>query len=121
MRQLDGIDGAGLLAHAAIDAPEFIDVELGGVFFAIGPGTFGGLDVDAVGRAGRGTHETGDAFDPAFVVLVEAMNAAICFEEHSSLFDGQVFAFFFRILNHAILAANHDVEHVAHRRSQPDE
>ena len=76
-RQLDGVDRAGLFAHAAEDAAQLVDGEALGIFFAVGPGAFDADDVDAMGRAGRGTEETGHALHPALLVLVQAMHAAI--------------------------------------------
>ena len=55
--QLDGVAGARLLAHAAVDAPKLVDVKLLGVLLAVRPGRFFGDDVYAVGRAGRRAHE----------------------------------------------------------------
>ena len=40
-RQFDGIDRAGFFAHAAIDTAKFVDCEGLGIFFAVGPRTFG--------------------------------------------------------------------------------
>jgi len=74
--EFDRIDGAGLFAHAAEDAAEFVDFELGGVFFAVIPGGFGGLDVDAVGGADGGAHHAGDALDTAGGVFVESVDAS---------------------------------------------
>ena len=120
MRQFDGVDGAGFLAHAAVDAAEFVDVEFLGVFLAIGPGGLGGFDVDAAGGAGGGAHEAGDAFDAAFLVLVQAMHAAIGAEEHAALFDGQILTAFLGVLDHEVLAAQHG-QHVLHGGAEADE
>src|SRR5687768_11006908 len=43
-RQLDRVHRAGLLAHAAVDAAQLVDVELGRVLLAVGPGGLGSLD-----------------------------------------------------------------------------
>ena len=45
------------------------------------------------------------------------MHAAIRARGHATLFDRQVFALLFRILNDAILSAEH-TKHVLHRRAQ---
>src|SRR5207245_4894170 len=115
--QLDRVDGAGFFAHAAVDAAQLIDVELRGVFLPVGPRALGRLDVDAARRAGGGAHEAGDALDSPFLVLVQAVDAAVGAQEHAALFDGDVLAALLGILDDAILPAEH-LEHVLRRGSQ---
>src|SRR5439155_22552625 len=90
--QLARVHRAGLLAHPAVDAAQLVDVELGRVFLPVGPGALGRLDVDASGGAGGGAHEAGDAPDPALLVLVEPVDAAVGLLEHSALLDADVLA-----------------------------
>ena len=52
-------------------------VKLCGILFAVGPGAFGGHDVDAMGRAGRGAEEAGHALHPALLVAVQPVHAAV--------------------------------------------
>ena len=98
-RQFDGVDRAGFFAHAAVDAPQLVDVELLRIFLTVVPGAFLGNDVDAIGRAGGRAHEAGDATDPAIVVLVQAMNTSEVIAELSAFFDGSLVPFFFGILD----------------------
>ena len=60
-----------------IDAAQLVDREAFGIFLAVGPGAFGGHDVDAMGRAGRGAQEAGHALHAPLGVLVQPMHAAI--------------------------------------------
>lgn len=76
--------------------------------------------MDAMCRAGRGAHEAGDAFDAAFLVLVQAMHTAIGAEEHATFFNGQIFPPFLGVLDDAVLAAEHR-EHVLHRGAETDQ
>jgi hypothetical protein len=77
----DGVGGAGFDAIAAEDAARVVDVvDLGvtvGVRNAIFGGVFGGFDVNAIGGAGGGAEEAGDAFLEAVFVALEDVNAAI--------------------------------------------
>src|SRR5690606_1416793 len=73
--QFDGIDRAGLLAHAAEDAPQLIDLELLGVLLAVVPGALRRFDVDAPGRADRRAHHARDALDPSLLIPVQPVNA----------------------------------------------
>src|SRR5947209_762137 len=77
--QLDRLDRAGLLAHAAVDAPQLVDDEALAILLAVGPGLGGGCadDVDAVRRAGRGAEHARDALDPPLLVLVQPVHPAI--------------------------------------------
>ncbi len=70
----DGVGGAGLHAVAAEDAAVVVDVvdlgvALGGGDALLG-GVFGGLDVDAVGGAGRGAEKAGHALFQAVLVAL---------------------------------------------------
>jgi hypothetical protein len=67
-------------------SPQLVDIELNGIFFAIGPRGSGTLDVNAMCRASRLAHKTGDAGDTALFVAIEPMHAAInLFAEHATL------------------------------------
>jgi hypothetical protein len=57
-------------------------------------------------------------FTAAVLVLVEPVHAAIRAQEHAAVFDGHVLAALLGVLHDAVLAADHDVEHVLHRRAQ---
>ena len=98
-REFDGVDWAGLFAHAAVDASQFVDVELLRILLAVVPRTFLGDDMDAVGGAGRGAHETSDATDPAVVILVQTMNASEVIAELSAFLNRSLIPFFFGILD----------------------
>jgi prepilin-type N-terminal cleavage/methylation domain-containing protein len=84
-----------------------------------------GLDVDAARGACRGAHEARDALDAAFLVLVEAVHAAVRDLEHAALLGGQILAALFGVLNDAVLAAEEfgtrGVPQVLHRGPQTDE
>src|SRR5688500_861225 len=74
--EFDRVDGARFFAHAAVDAAQLVDVELGRVFLAVVPRRFVRLDVDAARRTGGRAHEAGDALDAALLVLVQPVHAA---------------------------------------------
>ena len=74
--QFDRIDRAGLFAHATENTSEHIDLELGGVFFAVIPRRLGCLDMDAVGWANGGAHHARDTFDSSGGIAVETMHAS---------------------------------------------
>ena len=116
--EFDGIDGAGFFAHATVNAAEFVEVELGGVFFAVVPGGFGTFDVNAVCRTGGGTHETGDTSHAALLVTVQTMHATEVGLVQTAVFDVHVFATFFGVL-HGLgsLAVTEGVFEVAQRRA----
>ena len=76
-----------------------------GYFSRSGPGALGGLDVDAVGRAGGAAHEAGDALHAAFLVLVQPVHAAVGLAEHAAVFDGEVLAALLGVLDDAVLVA----------------
>jgi len=97
--QFDRINRARLFAHSAVNAPQFINIKLLGIFFAIWPWTFLRDDVDAVRRAGRRAHHARDAAHATVLVLVQSMNAAKCRTKLAALFDGSVIAFLLGILH----------------------
>src|SRR5678815_5931023 len=99
----DRIHRAGLFAHAAIDASQLVDIELGRVFFAIGPGRFLSLDMNAPRRTGRAAHETGHALHPPLFIFVQPMNATIGSQRHPTLLDRQILALLLRILHRLVL------------------
>lgn len=74
--EFDRIDRACLFAHATEDAPQLVDLKLGGVFFAIIPWGFCCFDMNAVGGANSGAHHAGDTFDASCRVSVESMHAS---------------------------------------------
>ena len=96
--EFDGIHRAGFLAHATVNAAEFIDIELGRVFFAIRPRRRFAHDMNAMRRASRRTHITRHALHPPLLVAVQAMHPAISLRGHAAVKDGFVFAALFRIL-----------------------
>jgi hypothetical protein len=77
----NGVGGAGFDAIAAEDAAGIVDVvDLGvtvGVGDAILGGVFGGFDVNAIGGAGGGAEEAGDALLEAVFVALQDVNAAV--------------------------------------------
>ncbi len=73
----------------------------GGVLLAVVPGGFGGGDVDAVGGADGRAHHAGDALDAAGLVAVEAVDAAEVGGFHAAVFDGDVLAALFGVLDGA--------------------
>src|SRR5690606_30033296 len=77
----DGVLGASLDAHTAVDALEHVDFEDFGRFEALGAEILnGGLvadDGDALGGAGGAAHVAGDALDVAAVVHLQVMLAAV--------------------------------------------
>jgi len=97
--QFDGVDGACLFAHATEDAAEFVDFELGGVFFSVVPGGLGGLDMNAVGGADGGAHHAGDAFNSACGVFVETVDSTEVAVFDAALFDREMLAAFFGVLH----------------------
>jgi len=97
--ELDGIDGACLFAHPAEDTAEHVDLELGGVFFAIIPWRFGGFDMDAVCWADRGAHHACNTFDASVGVAVETMDASEVGKLHPALFNGVIFPALFGVLD----------------------
>ena len=83
----DGVGGASLDAVAAEDAAGVVNVVNLGVAFAGADagfgGVVGGLDVDALHRAGGGTEEAGDALFQSVFVAVQDVDAAVAvFEAH---------------------------------------
>ena len=123
-RQLDGIDRACLFAHPAEDAAKFIDIELLRVFFPVFPRRFLCDDVNAIGRAGRCTHETGNAPDPAILVTIQPVHTSEGRLELPPLFDGSLIAFLFWILDDPevllVLSIPTDIpEAMPEGRSQP--
>src|SRR5262249_8843706 len=76
----DGVDRAGLDAVAAEDAAQLVDHErLGEALVAaarVALGVLARLDGDALGRAGRGAAEAGDAAGRAVLAEREPMDAA---------------------------------------------
>src|SRR5512133_2446770 len=78
----DGVLGAGFLTHAAVDATEHVDAELGRplLFEALGDveiAEFLRLDTDAPGRAGLLAHEAGHALDGAVLEPFQLVEPAI--------------------------------------------
>ena len=77
----DGVGGAGFDAIAAENAAGIVDVvDLGvavGVGDAIFGGVFGGFDVNAVGGAGSGAEEAGDALLETVFVALQDVDAAV--------------------------------------------
>src|SRR5512133_4381661 len=78
----DGVLGAGLLAHAAVDAAQHVDAELGRplLFEALGDVQVAELlrlDADAAGRAGLLAHEAGHALDGAILEPLQLVEAAV--------------------------------------------
>ena len=75
----DGVGGAGLDTVAAEDAAVVVDVVGFGVAFAGRDALLGGivgcLDEDAVGWAGGGAEETGDAFFESVFVALQLVSA----------------------------------------------
>ena len=125
-REFDGVDRAGFFAHAAVDAAQLVNVELLRILLAVVPRTFLGDDVDAVGGAGRGAHEAGDATDTVVVILVQTMNASEVIAELSAFLNWSVVPFFFGILDNPdgvlVLAVATDVlEGVPERGPEPAE
>ena len=76
----DGVSRAGFNAVSAEDAAVVVNVVDLGVTLGGGNalllGIFGGLDEDAVRRAGRSTEETGHAFFQAVFVALQDVSAA---------------------------------------------
>src|SRR5437867_4985706 len=77
LRELDGVAGAGLLAHPAVDAAEHVDLEHARALVAVRPRRLLGHDADAVGGADRLAHEAGHALLAAELVLLQAVLAAV--------------------------------------------
>ena len=81
----DGIGGTSLDAVSAKDAAVVVDViDLGVALPAADtqlPGVFGGLDIDAVGRAGRGAQEAGHTLFQTILVALQLMHAAVALLE----------------------------------------
>ena len=74
--QLDGVAGAGLLAHAAVDAAQHVDLKGLRTLVPVIPGRLLGDDVDTDGRADGLAHEAGDAFLPSEVIDLQPVFAA---------------------------------------------
>ena len=77
----NGVAGAGFHAIAAEDAAVVVDVVNLGVALrgadAVVAGILRRLDVDAIGRAGRGAQEAGDALLQAIFIAAQNVDAAI--------------------------------------------
>jgi len=97
--QLDRIDRAGLLAHAAKDATQFIDLKLGGVLFAIVPRRLCRFNVNALGGADCGAHHAGHTLHSAGFIAVKPMHASKVGGMQAAIFHLHVLAAFFGILH----------------------
>jgi hypothetical protein len=104
-RQLDRIHRAGFFAHAAVNAAKLIDLELRRVLFAVVPGRFRRLDVDALGRTDRRAHHARHALHAARFVAVQTVHAAEVAGVLAAVFELEVLAADFRILHHAACPA----------------
>src|SRR5712671_3226174 len=80
----DGVDRAGLLAHAAIDAFHHVDVVAGGAARAVVAARTG-LDGDGLGRADRLAQLAGDAALLAVRIAAQRMLAAEARRERALL------------------------------------
>ena len=122
-REFDCIDGACFFAHAAINAAQFVDVELLGILFAIFPRALRRHDVNAIRRTRRRAHHACDATHATVFVLIESMHAAEIVAELPAIFDGSVIALLLRILQHPHVLANGTIasevlKRMPHRRSE---
>ena len=74
--ELDGIAGAGLFAHAAVDTAQHVDLEDLRSLVPVLPGGLLGDDIDAIRWADCLAHEAGDAFFPSKLIDLQAVFAA---------------------------------------------
>jgi hypothetical protein len=97
--QFDRINWARFFAHAAINAAQFIDIKLLGIFFAVFPRAFFGHDVNAICGASRRAHETCNASNATIFIFIQTVNTAEGRPKLSAFFDWSIVAFLFWILH----------------------
>src|SRR5690606_28716403 len=93
---------------AAVDAAQFVDVELDRVLLAIVPRRFARFDVNAVGWADGRAHEAGDTLDPAVLVAIEPMHTAIVRLVETAFLARLILATLFRVLQRLVEPAPAD-------------
>ena len=121
--QFNGIARARLFAHAAVDAAQFVDIELLWIFLAVIPRTLFRDDMDAIGRTRRRAHHARHASHAPILVLVESMHPTKSSAVLSTLFDRTIVTLLFRVLqNPNVLLigaiAPKVLECMAHRRAK---
>src|SRR5207237_8425370 len=73
----DGVAGARLHAHSAVDALERVDLVAHGILLGLRVGMLARFDVDALGRARRRTEEAGRAAHRAVGLEGEPVRPAV--------------------------------------------
>src|ERR1039457_2917479 len=124
----DGVGGAGFNAVAAEDAAVVVDVVDLGIALGGGDadffGVFGGLDVNAVGWAGRRTQKAGYALFQAVLVALQHMGATVALLEDRSAQGARTVRVVFHLRRFQHLPKGdahtlHDAGDVAHDRHEP--